>query len=453
MLDSIGRNNSPSFHKTSKRRPRIWLAVIMLILLSGGIWLGSRVALFAQKIIDSGGKKISLTDFFLSRDKPLPGEKEGQIRILLMGVGGENHEGGTLTDTMILATIKVPENKKDEVKIGLVSIPRDLTAYIPGYDYKKINSAYAYGQSGGKDNGPELAIEAVEILAGENIPYYGVVDFEGFKKIVDDLGGVEITVDNTFTDSAYPDEKLGYVAPITFEKGPQKMNGAKALQFVRSRHGGSNEGSDFARSRRQQKVLEAIRDKVLSAKVLSNLSLTGKLINDFADHIRTNMQPYEIKRLYDLTQDLKEENIISTGIDGESGLVCDYIEEQTGAYLLIPCKGAEDYSDIRKLIRDQFVVGAFQSEKPVIEIQNASSVESLARQTQSQLTAPFLQINTVNYRGAAAYQESIIYDNTRGAKTATLEYLQNLLGLKVAASPYPFSTFTDNPDFVIIIVK
>ena len=454
MLDSIqSPNYPPNFKKPKRSWFRYWLAIIMLVLLASGIWLGTKVALFAQKIIDGKGKKISFAGLFLSKDKPLAGEEEGEIRILLMGIGGEKHEGGALTDTLILATIKMPENKKGEVKVGLVSIPRDLLAYIPGMDFKKINSAYAYGEAGGKKEGPALAVATLERLIGKDIPYYGVADFQGFEKSIDDLGGIEITVDQAFTDAEYPDEKLGSISPVTFEKGLQKMDGTRARQFVRSRHGNNNEGSDFARSRRQQKVLAAVRDKILSAKVLTNLSLVDRLANNFADHLRTNLQPHEIKRLYDITRDVEEQNIISMGIDGESGLVCDKIEEETGAYLLIPCNGLEDYRDIRKLFRDQFVIGAFQAEKPVIEIQNVSKIETLSRDAQNLLTAPFLKITIGNYRGGANYQESVIYDNSKGTKSAALKYLKDRLGVKVAASPFPFSTFTENPDFVMILTE
>lgn len=452
MLDSIEpRYNPLDFNRRPRRRKRLLLAIVFLALFGIGLWLGNRFGTLARKIFEGADSKISFADFFLSKNRPISGEEEGQIRVLLMGIGGKNHEGGTLTDTLILATIQVPQKKGEDIKASLISIPRDLLVSVPGYGRQKINAAYAYGESGGKTQGPALAVETMEQVVGSDIPYYGVVDFQGFEKVINDLNGVEITVDQTFTDASYPDEKFGYLAPISFTAGKQKMDGARALQFARSRHGTNGEGSDFARSRRQQKVLSAIRDKVLNARTLTNLSLINRLLDDLADHIRTNFKPYEIKRLYEMTRDLDRGNIISLGLDGSTGLVCDKIEEETGAYFLIPCRGPEDYTDIRKLIASQFEVGALAGEKPAIEIQNAAQIASLAERAQTAIGNTFVTVTVGNYRGGAIYDQSIIYDNTAGGKPETLKYLQDKLGIKVAASPYPSATFTQKPDFVIIL--
>ncbi len=434
---------------------RLWLALVMLVLLASGIFAGSKLVILAQKILETGDGKISFAQLFLAKNKSLTGEETGEIRILLLGIGGGTHEGPTLTDTIILATLKLPQEEQsgqEPPRLSLVSIPRDLVVNVPGSsDYRKINSAYAFGEIGGEGGGPRLALQSLEQLVGEQIPYYAVVDFQGFKTIVDDLGGIIINVEREFTDSRYPDEQLGYLAPLKFEAGLQKMDGERALQFVRSRHGNNNEGTDFARSRRQQKVLEAIRDKILGLNVLTNLGLLNRLMDDFADHLRTNLEPYELKALYDLTRELKKENIISSGIDPESGLVCDQIEEETGAYILVPCAGLLDLSGIRNFFHDQFIVGGLRKENSIVEIQNASGIEFLGGRAKSYLAAPFLQISSANFQGQARYQESILYDNTKGQKPETRKYLQNKLGLPAASSPFPFSMANPNADFVIIL--
>ena len=421
-------------------------------LLGSGIFVGSKLVIFAQKIFEGNASFFSFKQLFLAEDKKLIGEEDGQIRILLMGIGGQGHDGGTLTDTMILLTIKLPHAKNEDVKAGTISIPRDLVVNIPGgYNYRRINTAYAYGEAEGKREGPKLAIQTVEAMLGIKIPYYGILDFQGFQKIIDDIGGVEVNVERGFTDSQFPDEKQGYLAPLTFQTGPQKMDGERALQFVRSRHGTNSEGSDFARAKRQQKVLKSLKDKATSLKVLTNLGTLNNLLEDLSDHIRTNLAPYELLRVYGLVKDMPNENISSLAI--EAGLVCDQIEEGTSAYVLIPCDGLGRYGAIRGLVLNQFLIGALQNEKPIIEIQNASSIPQLGQRTQDVLALPGLQFSLGNFRGQNIYQESIIYDNTKGQKPETLAYLKERLGLKVAGSPFPFLTVIESPNFVIVLTN
>lgn len=454
MLDSIhGPQHDKTQVRTKKRsRFRFWFAIVMLILLAGGIAMGAKLVVIAQKIFDQSGGSISFRKLFLGGDKTLIGEEDGEVRILLLGIGGGNHEGATLTDTIILATLKLPQTKNEELKVSLISIPRDLVAYIPGYDYRKINSAYAYGEADDKNQGSRLTLQTVEKIIGKSIPYYALVDFDGFKKIVDDLGGVEIDVERQFTDSLYPDGKDGYIAPLTFEAGKQKMDGDRALKYVRSRHGNNSEGTDFARSVRQQKILKAVKDKVFSLKVLTNLSTINNLLDDFADHLRTNIQPHEIKRLYDLTKNLNSNNITATPIDVESGIVCNQIEEETGAYLLVPCAGLTNYEAIRNLVKNQFLLVSLGNEKPQLEIQNASLVDFMGKRLENFLKVPYLTVTATDFKGETKYQESVLYDNT-GRKPETLKYLRDRLGIRVAASPFPFPTVTDNPDFVIVAAK
>ena len=459
MLDSIREPHNPDQrnHHQAPHRPksrfRFFLALTMLALLAGGIFIGSKVVIYAQKVLEGKDGKFSFSRLFISSDKSLTGEENKEIHILLMGIGGESHEGPNLTDTMIVATVKLPDNSGGKVKVGLYSIPRDLAVNIPGYDYRKINSAYAYGEMAGKDMGSKLAINAVERLLNISIPYYGVVDFRGFEKVVDDLGGITVDVDQAFTDKEYPDEKNGYLSPITFEKGRQTMDGARALKYVRSRHGNNNEGTDFARSRRQQKILKAVKDKAAGLRIITNLGLVDRILNDLSDHVRTNMEPYEIKRIYDLVKNISEDNIVSQALDVESGTLCDEIEAETGAYLLVPCAGLSDYTQIRNLFQNQFQDGQLAHEEPVVKIQNASGLPQLGRAVQTAITLPHMKISVGNFRGETLYFETIIYDNTGGQKKETLNYLKSTLGSRVAAGPFPFQTAGTKPDFVIVVAS
>lgn len=464
MLDSIkpregkqpfSEHTAGAFAAPPKRKSRLklWLVLLGLLLLAGGIFVGSKLVLLADKILEGDGVAVTFRNFFIAPDKQLQGEEEGAVKILLLGIGGQGHDGGTLTDTMILATLKTPKEKDEKLQVGLVSIPRDLLANIPGYDWRKINSAYAFGELGGQKQGPALTLQTIENALGLSIPYYAVIDFEGFEKVIDDLGGVEINVEVGFTDSLFPDGRDGYLAPLTFDEGLQKMDGTRALQYVRSRHGNNNQGSDFARSRRQQQVLKAVKEKATSFRILTNLGLIEKILDDLTDHVRTNFEPFELKRLYSLSKELDGQNIHSLTIDVASGFVCNQILEENQAYVLIPCEGLGKYEKIRELVKNQFLLSGLQKEQPAIEIQNATRIPALAARVEQVLQGPFLKITTSNFRGQTNYQQTIIYDNTRGQKPETLKYLREKLGKQIAQSPFPFQTASQNPDFVIIVLE
>ncbi|MDP3740956.1 MAG: LCP family protein [bacterium] len=463
MLDGIKQKHSPGhiysqkpeLQKTRprKHRLRIILSIVMLLLLVGGIFVGSKLVIFAQRILEGSGTEFSFKRLFLAGGKKLVGEDEGEIRVLLLGIGGENHDGGTLTDTMILATLRLAKFKDEENKVSLISIPRDLVVDIPGFDYRKINSAYAFGEMNDQKRGPALAVRSVEQLLDIKIPYYATIDFQAFKKIVDDLDGVEINVGAGFTDSLFPDGRYGYLPPLTFEAGKQKMDGERALQYVRSRHGNNNQGTDFARSRRQQELIKAVKDKVATRGIFGNLNLLNRTLDNLADHLRTNIAPHEMKHFYDLTRYIDDKNIATLSIDVESGLVCNQIVEETGAYILLPCLGLGHYDALQNLVKNQFIIGDLSSEKAVIEIQSVPGSNLAGLAAADLLSLPTLEIISSSLKSNATYEKSIIYDNTKGAKPRTLKYLQDRLGMAVASSPFPFPTMSERADFVIIVTR
>src|SRR3989338_5201475 len=219
MLDGVHRPNNPGQFNLQPKRPkrsrfRLYAIIFMFLLLAGGIFVGSKLVIFAQKIFE--GQKFSFARLFTSSDKLLQGEDGGEIKILLMGISGGNHDGATLADTMILATLKLPKEKNESTQVSLFSIPRDLAANVPGFGVKKINSAYAYGEAAGKNNGPMLAVDATEDLLGTDIPYYAVIDFQGFEDIINHLGGIKLNVETGFTDELFPDDRCGYLEPLVF---------------------------------------------------------------------------------------------------------------------------------------------------------------------------------------------------------------------------------------------
>jgi LCP family protein required for cell wall assembly len=194
---------------------------------------------------------------------------------------------------MIVASISLLKPK-----VTLVSIPRDV--WIPEIR-AKVNSAYYWGNQKEDNGGLSLAKSTVQPIIGDPIQYGLVIDFSGFKKVIDVLGGVSVNVQNSFVDNKYPiagkendlcngdkEYKCRYET-IKFESGVVKMDGETALKFVRSRNAEGDEGTDLAREARQQLVINGIKEKVLSFEVLTSPTKISALIDAIKSSIETDM--------------------------------------------------------------------------------------------------------------------------------------------------------------------
>ncbi|HEX8682334.1 MAG TPA: LCP family protein [Ardenticatenaceae bacterium] len=183
-----------------------------------------------------------------------PLKQERWLSVLLMGKDARPDEeaGPTRTDTMMVAVLDL-----EAPSITLISIPRDVWAPIQGYGYARINTAYFLGSLSG--NGREVAAETVSQVLGIPVTHTAIVDFNGFRRMIDAMGGIDINVPEVIDDPLYPTEDYGYMH-LQIPAGPQHMDGETALQYARTRHS----SSDIRRAERQQAVLQSIRDRILS---------------------------------------------------------------------------------------------------------------------------------------------------------------------------------------------
>ena len=197
----------------------------------------------------------------------------------ILGISGGQHEGRDLTDTIIF--VSIDQSTGDTV---LLTIPRDL--WIPSLR-AKINTAYHYGEKRQPGaGGLILAKSALSEVLGQPVDFALLIDFSGFIQAIDAMGGIDITVEKAFIDSKFPIpgkendpcDTCRYEM-VNFTAGLQHMDGATALKFVRSRNADGDEGTDFARSARQEKLISAFKQKVLSSPTkffqLKNIFLEG----------------------------------------------------------------------------------------------------------------------------------------------------------------------------------
>ncbi|MBI4133349.1 LCP family protein, partial [Candidatus Uhrbacteria bacterium] len=373
-----------------------------------------------------------------SADRSLDGERDDRINILLLGMGGVGHEGPYLTDTIILASIK-PTTRQ----VALISIPRDLAVPIPDYGWYKINHANAYGEARARESGGELVRTVLSDVLDMPIHYYVRIDFDGFMKLINDLGGIDVYVERGFVDTSYPTGENGNVRTLAFDAGWQHMDGGSALEFARSRHGSNGEGSDFARARRQQKILQAVKSRVFSLGTLRSPAKVSSVMEALSEHVKMNFSPWELLALARLAGTFDATSPITEVLDDDTDGFLVATIGADGAYLLVPRHN--DWNPVRTFIQNIFTngTGALATTAPIrIELQNGTTITGLAARTAAELEAAGFQVVRLGNAPTRTYTRTIIYDLSRGEHEAAQNELQQLLNAEVRNSA-PSGSDTD----------
>ena len=342
-----------------------------------------------------------------------------EYSFLLLGYGGPGHDGPYLTDSMMVAHVDLKKNT-----VALVSLPRDLWVKLPtksGADFhSKINSIFQMTPSEYPDvaginlikdskyhiyevpGGIDLLKKVVGNLTGLTIDNYLSVDFGGFEKGVDALGGIDVNILTTFDDYGYPidgkekdscghDNELAQIdtynklpddatkvqffkdhpdiekfyelmqadPPVEafpcryehlhFDKGIVHMDGKTALKYVRSRHS-LQDGSDFGRGLRQQQFVKAIKDKLLNVSIVANIF---PLMDQLKEHISLDVSSDELKKFMGEAKDVSLYKITTIHMSDS-----DYLKHDTssyGGYILIPRTGQDNWSEIRTVIHNSIL--------------------------------------------------------------------------------------------------
>ena len=361
--------------RSRRRRPvrrRVLVSILLFFLLLIGVGLMI------------GGKYLPIVWDLITR-KPIQlktaSSQVQTVNVLLLGVGGGSHDGPDLTDTIIFASID-PVSKS----VTLVSLPRDL--WSPDIN-AKVNAGYTFAEEKNPGSGLTYTKSEVSTILGQPIDYAIKLDFSGFEKMVDKVGGLDINVDNSFDDYQYPvsgkeDDSCGLsqstianlsaevasgsaseteAFPCRYEhlhiiKGEQHMDGTTALKYVRSRHATGVEGSDFARSKRQEKVITAFKAKIFSVDTFLNPGKLVDLVNVLNDSIKTDIKQSEYADFIRLGQEMKgakiRSAILDTGstADNRLGLLINppISAEYGNQWVLSPRIGNGHYAEIHEYV-------------------------------------------------------------------------------------------------------
>lgn len=373
--------NKKKFYQ--KKWFKIVAPLVIILLIAGGVSAWKTGSVLTK--ISKGGIISSLVHNIPGVSDELKGEKDGRINVLLLGMRGEGLDGGALlADTIMVVSIKPAENKA-----SIISIPRDLYVTVPGtQDKQKINAVHYYGEQKGKGEGLEAMKEIISQVTGLPIHYAASINFAGFKQLVNAIGGVDITLDKPFEESMQfneahvcdsnvfteptgeyeykkhttrtgkvkivaqyplctnPDKECG--GDFKLSAGKQTLNGEQALCFVRSR----KTSSDFERAKRQQLVMQLMKDKMLSVGTLADFSKINGILNSLGNNVRTDMQLWEMQKFYDIYQKIPNPEIHQRVLeDSEEGLLY-YPGESAAGYILLP--RGDNYDKIHELAQNIF---------------------------------------------------------------------------------------------------
>lgn len=272
---------------------------------------------------------------------------DGITNILVAGNSSDDtgHSGAALTDSIMIVSIN-----QETKRVTLISVPRDLWVYIPGYGYHKINAAYPYG-------GMSLLEEVIEQNLGIHCHYDLLVNYTALKEAVDAVGGIDVTIASSDSRGLY-DSSIDYTtseALVNLANGTHHLTGQQALNLARARGKGHGSygytQSDFTRTQYQQQILLGLYAKAKSAAVIANLFAAGKIISSLGSNISTDLTLGQMETLY---SDYKSSSTTITQVTLNSvngkNLLASYTSSN-GQSALIPAAGLDNFTTIQSALK------------------------------------------------------------------------------------------------------
>ena len=329
----VGSPGSRRPQRVSRRRGKgcliTSLIVLLLVCLIGGFTFttAQRVLAFGSAI-STQAPLSSQTGYMNTSDR---------TNVLVMGYGGGTHDGANLTDSMLVVSV-LPQSHHT----SLISVPRDLWVQYPpsSGQYTKLNSIYELSSNNGKQaaTGGDAAAAKISLITGMNVKYWLTIDFTGFRDLINSIGGVDVYVPDSFT-ARYPKNDDPAIDAswinVHFSKGNQHMDGETAIRYARAREVLDNlaEGTDFARSARQQIIIKAALAKV---RQMSTWPSLFKAMDALQHTIYTNMSLADLAE-FTLHMDLNDPHAAHIGLSNQN--VLQDGTSSDGQYILQPANG------------------------------------------------------------------------------------------------------------------
>lgn len=475
------RQITPTVQRSSRKKWIKRVAILLAVLLIGaGAYVGIKAIIASANVFQG-----SILDIF--QNVPLKQDANGRSNILVLGTSEDDpgHQGGTLTDSMMI--LSIDQNKKNAY---MISIPRDLyvqygRACNSGYQ-GKINEYYGCVHNGTGVAADRQALTTaggfIGKIFGLNIQYGVNVNYTVMRQLVKAVGGT-ITV-NIEGDGAVPygikpgsvmdsnfdwkcgagdwkvsySERLRRCPPrghfIDYPPGPAKLDAEHALYLAQARGDSAPTWglaqSNFDREKNQQKIIKALRDKAASAGVLTDFSKVSAIIDALGNNLRTTFQTKEFRTLVSLAQDIKSEDMRSISlIDGDNPIMTT--GNVNGQSVVKPAAGTYDYTQLQSLLHQKFSSDPVIQEAATVAVYNASGIPGAAQTEADKLEAAKFTVGTIGNAPIGNYPHYTLYQIGSG-NSATAKKLQQLYSVKISKGDPPV-IIDSMTKFVLIIGK
>ncbi len=401
--------------------------------------------------------------------------KNGErITLLFLGYGGAGHEAAFLTDTLLVMSYD-PKTKT----VTQFNVPRDLYVFIASGPngtgaWGRVNSAFANimewadtsqdkldpryrwkDDKGRQDAAANLAADTIQKILGVRIDYWATMNFDGFRKLIDAMGGIDINVERAFVDNEYPrndnDKIDAGLMTIKFDAGLQHMDGERAIQFSRSRKSKGLEEGDPARSRRQMKVIAAIKEKALKQNLAFDMI---KYLDVLQGNIRTTLSFDELRGLASYVNTDEGKVLADSSKFGNEILsgnnVLQAVEQPD--YRIIPKEGQGKYTEIQQFVQTAFTYAEIRREQVTAQVLNASGVQGIAGKWGDYMFEHGFRMAESD--ASPVIDKSILLDYTNGAATANIKQIQKYFpNMKVVSQPADKKPYPGAPDLIIYLGK
>jgi LCP family protein required for cell wall assembly len=377
-------------HERRKRMlKRVGIGVLIAIVVIVGGTAAWAYSLFssAQHTMNENSKETGDLEGVLTEPEP-----QEPFTVLLLGNDIRKGEQSARADSILVARID-PEIEK----VWIVSIPRDTRVEIPGYGTDKINAAHFYG-------GPSLMVETVEDFLGMPINHYMDINFTGFVKAVDSLGGVWIDVPQEIDDEKAASGSKNRVTHV--DAGYQLLNGEQALTFMRSR---DYVDADFTRMKNQQAFFKAIADQATN---FDNVFKIPGMIKDVAQYMSTDMTVAEMAKVAIALRDMGGNNVETATVAGEWKSPYVWTDEERKEFLVDAMMAGRSFEDTATVD-----VGAADPASVTVTVRNGAGIEGCATAVADILKAKGYNVVEVGNANQFVYDETLVVYKT-GQPTA-----------------------------------
>jgi len=410
--------------RKTKRRKRVALGCLSMFLIF--LALAAVAGVFYVRNINNKMQQSFKTDTEAEKvlEKPEEEKRDAPFYMLLMGVDSREIGEASRSDTLMLVRVD-PELQR----VTLVSIPRDTRVTIPGHGKTKINAAHAYG-------GPALVIETVSDITGLPISHYAEVDFKGFKDVVDALGGITVTV----PEDIYDMKAANHVeSAAKLEAGTQKLDGAHALTFVRSR---AFPRGDLQRIENQQTFLKAVLKEALKPANVLRLPST---VSAMADSMTTDLSVGDLLSIANQMKGMNADALEAVTMPGEPQMIGggSYVvmDEEAFAAMIERVKNGQPAE-----VADDSTTTSAEPYQIKVTVKNGSGISGVASDAARRLRNMDFQVGEIGNMNQMVYDETlIVYKKNKDRATLVSEALDKG---KVVSSRGMYSFDTD----VLVVV-